>query len=221
MIPNIPFTDFSSQLCTDYEGKCGNCHESLSDGDRYCRRCGTRRGEGKFEPYLNLMQCIYGPMPVKRTHTCPTCRTAWVRELMIDNEIYCPHCGGRVSIQENAASTNTLSLQWNADFRVYTSDPFQAPFRPQFGQKFTPDSTPEIRIGRNSAADLNIQIPRVSREHALILFAYNQWFIRDTGSRNGTTLNGYPLTPYVNTPLSDGDIIVFANSASIAVQLQR
>ena len=221
MIPRMPITDFGNQLCTDYEGKCGNCHKSLSDGDRYCRHCGTRRGEGKFEPYMNLMQCIYGPLPVKRTHTCPTCRTAWVRELMIDNEIYCPHCGGRVVIQDNTALTSTLDIQWNRDFQVYTSDPFREKQYNQFGQKFPSDSFPEIKIGRSPAADLKIPNNRVSREHALIVFENNQWFLRDTGSSNGTTLNGYPLTPYVNVPLSDRNIIVFAGSASIVVQFQR
>ena len=36
---------------TDYSGRCGNCHERLGKNDKYCRYCGTKRGEGKFRPY--------------------------------------------------------------------------------------------------------------------------------------------------------------------------
>lgn len=74
--------------------RCGNCHNLLEPGDRYCRLCGTKVGEGAYAPFLNLMQCIYGPAPVNRTHTCPTCRYTWETFLMIDDEKYCPKCGG-------------------------------------------------------------------------------------------------------------------------------
>ena len=51
---------------TDYTGKCGNCHKMLGSEDKYCRYCGTKRGEGKFESEQNMIQCVYGPMPGKR-----------------------------------------------------------------------------------------------------------------------------------------------------------
>ena len=38
------------EMSTDYEGRCGNCHGFLGEEDKYCRYCGTRRGEGAFEP---------------------------------------------------------------------------------------------------------------------------------------------------------------------------
>lgn len=77
---------YNEELCTDYEGKCGNCHEYLREGDKYCRYCGTKRGDGKFEPYQNIMQCIYGPMPVERVRKCTKCKKTWKTKLMIDNE---------------------------------------------------------------------------------------------------------------------------------------
>ncbi len=73
---------------------CGNCHARLREGDRYCRICGTRAGEGKFEPYQQVMQCIYGPMPLKRIHRCQSCGYSWSTCAMIDDENYCPKCGG-------------------------------------------------------------------------------------------------------------------------------
>ncbi len=83
---------------TDYEGRCGNCHSLMGENDRYCVICGTRRGEGEFKPYKNMMECIYGPEPITRKHRCRECGYKWEACLMIDNERYCPKCGGEVDI---------------------------------------------------------------------------------------------------------------------------
>ena len=85
---------------TDYEGKCGNCHAKLGSTDQYCRVCGTKRNEGAFLPYKNRMECIYGPMPVKRLHTCKSCGYAWENKVMIDYDKYCPKCGQLVEVKE-------------------------------------------------------------------------------------------------------------------------
>lgn len=76
------------------EDQCGNCHARIDPDDKYCRHCGTRVGEGKYEPYQNLMECIYGPRPEKRTHTCQDCGYSWTTCTMVDSECYCPKCGG-------------------------------------------------------------------------------------------------------------------------------
>ena len=82
-------------LSTDYTGRCGNCHELFSnDGEKYCTYCGTKRGEGKFEPYDNRAYCIYGPMPEKRTRECVKCGNQWTYTAMLDKEKYCTQCGG-------------------------------------------------------------------------------------------------------------------------------
>ena len=47
-----------SGLSTDYEGRCGNCHKFFGEGDLYCRYCGTKAGEGRYEPYDDIMQCV-------------------------------------------------------------------------------------------------------------------------------------------------------------------
>lgn len=74
--------------------QCGNCHAFLEAEDKYCRICGTRVGEGPYEPYQDLMECIYGPMPEDRTHICKSCGYKWTTCKMLDEEKYCPKCGG-------------------------------------------------------------------------------------------------------------------------------
>lgn len=88
----------AAQYSTDYTDRCGNCHEFLEKEDRFCRYCGTRRGEGEFEPYLNLFECVYGPKPVRRKHRCTQCGNEWMTCLMIDDEKYCPLCGGKAEL---------------------------------------------------------------------------------------------------------------------------
>ena len=73
--------------------QCGNCQSYLERGDKYCRMCGTKVGEGAFEPWQNFMECIYGPMPVERTHRCSVCGYTWKTLMMIDQQRYCPKCG--------------------------------------------------------------------------------------------------------------------------------
>ena len=75
------------------KNQCGNCHAYIQEGDKYCRICGTKVGDGRYEPYQDLMECIYGPMPITRKHFCKKCGYSWTTCLMIDNEEYCPQCG--------------------------------------------------------------------------------------------------------------------------------
>lgn len=76
-----------------YSTQCGNCHASLQEGDKYCRECGTKVGEGDYAPYKEYMECLYGPCPIKRIHKCESCGYTWETVLMIDSEKYCPRCG--------------------------------------------------------------------------------------------------------------------------------
>lgn len=82
------------------KSQCGNCHANLSPHDKYCRICGTKAGEGAYEPYQDLMQCIYGPMPVERKHTCTKCGYQWTTCLMLDDQRYCPKCGSPAMVEE-------------------------------------------------------------------------------------------------------------------------
>ena len=81
----------------DYRNVCGNCSNFLNS-DRYCRKCGTKRGQGSFTPRMELMECIYGPQPVMRTHKCKKCGNTYSVALMLDDERFCPRCGGPTEI---------------------------------------------------------------------------------------------------------------------------
>lgn len=89
--------NFSNQPQMIKPGKdqCGNCHAYLGT-DKFCRYCGTKAGEGAFEPYMNYEQCVYGPPPVEREHKCPDCGFNWKTHMMVDNQQFCPECGGRI-----------------------------------------------------------------------------------------------------------------------------
>lgn len=110
---NNQYYNNDESLCTDYEGKCGNCHKNLGN-DEYCRYCGTKRGEGTFEPYQNVSYCIYGPAPRVRVHTCPSCNYEWRTHSMIANEKHCPKCGNLCKIAEQPEN---LSLSFESSTR--------------------------------------------------------------------------------------------------------
>jgi pSer/pThr/pTyr-binding forkhead associated (FHA) protein len=50
-------------------------------------------------------------------------------------------------------------------------------------------SLEEIAIGRDPVCDLQIADPTVSSKHARIFYSYDQWWVEDLGSSNGSYLN--------------------------------
>ena len=50
-----------------------------------------------------------------------------------------------------------------------------------------------LMIGRHSDNDIVIKDERVSRQHAIILYHENEFFIRDMNSKNGTYVNNKPV----------------------------
>ena len=90
------------QVDTD---RCGNCHTLLEPDQKFCPWCGTRRGEGRFEPYRTLQGCIYGPKPILRRYKCMECGNEWSRHNMKNDQRYCPRCGcGAVKMTEEEDS---------------------------------------------------------------------------------------------------------------------
>ena len=61
------------------------------------------------------------------------------------------------------------------------------------GQTYTIGPTPAT-LGRDENAEVPLTDSRVSRQHARITPLEDTWLIEDLGSRNGTRLNGQPLT---------------------------
>lgn len=64
---------------------------------------------------------------------------------------------------------------------------------------------PLTSLGRSPTNTIPIDDTFASSEHAVVAMRSGQWWLEDRQSRNGTTLNGMPVTqPIVVT---DGDII--------------
>ena len=75
-------------------------------------------------------------------------------------------------------------------------------------------------IGRRPYNDIALDDLTVSGEHAAIVRQGEQWTLRDLRSRNGTTVNGQPVTEHA---LADGDaigigvyLLVFSGAAHAA-----
>jgi len=60
-------------------------------------------------------------------------------------------------------------------------------------------------LGRTPANTVVLADPFVSAHHALLVWREGQWWLEDQGSKNGTTLNGEPVTR--PTVVSVGDLI--------------
>jgi|WetSurMetagenome_2_1015567.scaffolds.fasta_scaffold25096_2 phosphoserine phosphatase RsbU/P len=91
-------------------------------------------------------------------------------------------------------------LEDSEDLLVLTVEPAQGPafeWRVQ-GEALT--------IGRSSKADLVVSDALLSREHARLFRAEGGWFAEDLRSRNGTRLNGQPLTE--PRAVSPGDVLL-------------
>lgn len=60
-------------------------------------------------------------------------------------------------------------------------------------------------LGRAPSNRITLPDPYVSAHHALLAWRDGHWWLEDLGSRNGTTLNGEPVTR--PTVVSTGDLI--------------
>jgi predicted component of type VI protein secretion system len=77
-----------------------------------------------------------------------------------------------------------------------------------------------LLIGRAPHADLRLDDPSVSREHAVIRQGATSWTVTDRGSRNGTTSNGTRIPMFVECPLRDRDQLGFG-AMTVQVRLSN
>jgi DNA-binding SARP family transcriptional activator len=66
-------------------------------------------------------------------------------------------------------------------------------------------TTGSILVGRDAGADVPLADASVSRTHAAVLRWESGWTLLDLGSRDGTTIDGRPVTD--GTPLRRGDVV--------------
>jgi sigma-B regulation protein RsbU (phosphoserine phosphatase) len=84
---------------------------------------------------------------------------------------------------------------------------------------------PVITLGRATECTVPIRDRFLSRRHAEIVFAANEWVVRDLGSVNGTSLNGVrviapvPLRPGDRIALGDSEVIFDAHELTSHSQL--
>lgn len=69
----------------------------------------------------------------------------------------------------------------------------------------------ENAIGRSTTCDLVLNVPSVSRFHAVISKRRTGWVVADTSSRTGVFVNGEKITK--ETPLNHGDTVTFGTAA--------
>jgi pSer/pThr/pTyr-binding forkhead associated (FHA) protein len=69
-------------------------------------------------------------------------------------------------------------------------------------------------VGRGPTLEISIQDKQVSSKHAELRFASGSWFILDTGSTNGTFLDGKRISPNNAQPLNDTAAIRFGPDAA-------
>lgn len=63
-------------------------------------------------------------------------------------------------------------------------------------------------IGRSKSTDIMIPLRTISNNHALLVRrSEDKWMIKDLGSNNGTTVNGYRLDPEKRYVINPGDLI--------------
>ncbi|MBI3448580.1 MAG: FHA domain-containing protein [Acidobacteria bacterium] len=65
---------------------------------------------------------------------------------------------------------------------------------------------PHVGIGRHPRMKVQLEDPLLSRTHAEVTGEGKEFFLRDTGSSNGTFLNGRKLEPGVPAKIAEGDV---------------
>lgn len=98
---------------------------------------------------------------------------------------------------------------------------------PQLWLKFKDENGDEQRlavrgelftVGRHSSNDLTVTDSRLSREHIRIELVSGDFVVSDSGSSNGTTINGGKLGGQTN--LRDGDLLDLGGGLRITVEIE-
>ena len=114
-----------------------------------------------------------------------------------------PGVGDMETSRREVVRSDEPTDRWILKGQVVASGPMQ---------RVSVSRTP-FTIGRSDGNALSLSHPTVSGTHAELFEAGGLMLLRDAGSRNGTFLNGLPVT--TPRPLRDGDLVQFAELAFI------
>jgi pSer/pThr/pTyr-binding forkhead associated (FHA) protein len=69
-----------------------------------------------------------------------------------------------------------------------------------------------VFIGRAPSNHIVVDHPAVSADHALLLRVHGSYWLKDLNSKNGTQINGVPVT---DAEMKDGDKIRFGSVTAV------
>jgi hypothetical protein len=152
---------------------------------------------------------------------CPNCQ-----HKEISGAIYCSKCGAQLfephltTHKINTSETRKVIERTTDRFKPLPAATLQSWISLHIiesGQILPLADRTEFTLGRSAdgqpivpdvdLSPYNAYANGVSRLHAAIKLVNNRIVVVDLGSSNGTYLNGVRLSPYIETPVSHGDLI--------------
>ncbi len=135
--------------------------------------------------------------------TCPACEEP-IGDLCADA---CPSCGSRVECATEtfaAVSDNVADPALVAESGDLETGPMLLVRKgPDVGERFVIDRA-RLSVGRDPDSDIFLNDVTVSRNHAVLLYGGGEVILEDSGSLNGTYVNGVRVD---RAPLGDGDVL--------------
>ena len=78
----------------------------------------------------------------------------------------------------------------------------------------------KLTIGRTRTSHVYVKDPAVSQKHGAFVWTAGRWTIVDSGSSNGTSVNGAEVEEGADpTPLADGDRVMIGTDTTVVVRI--
>ena len=134
---------------------------------------------------------------------------AWVYEITARGIVRDEGPGASDANEHNVTFGSTTLLYGSRGFVRVSWSGSSGPAEKVFDKDFV--------IGRDESCDVHIDDPMISRRHAEVVHSNGRWCIRDLGSRNGTLLDGHPVT---STGLpTRGEVKLYAAAPPLLIEL--
>ncbi|MFP5262889.1 MAG: DUF3616 domain-containing protein [Blastocatellia bacterium] len=186
--------------------ECPKCKSPVArDGQRFCYRCGHELRD--YYDSLNIeirdLRPDSNPLPAaaKGDAQAPL-KTAEFSSLQDPGAAPPPEAGGTIALtmEEVGLKTEPVVARHTAEHKAVLR--ILLPTGDVFDREITKTET---QIGKGPRNDIVIADPAVSAAHALIRIENGEYAVNDLGSRNGTIVNGEPITG--SRALKHGDVI--------------